>query len=195
MQRTGVKIARCFGLAVALIAMLCVLTPTFSQQAVNNEREVKPQVSELDKGADVWAMEVRFKDPRMIKVKLPTRGERICWYMWYQLINRSDKPQLILPAFELVTLDTPGLYQDEILITAEEKIKKLEDPTGYQDIKNTVLMGKFAIPVSKPPDEAFPRAYHGSRHLGRWPCRPEVARSQGKDAHGLRRASASSSAA
>jgi hypothetical protein len=174
MQRIGVNMARCLGLAVAMIAIFCVLTPTFSQQAVNNEREVKPQVSELDKGADVWAMEVRFKDPRMIKVKLPARGERICWYFWYQLINRSDKPQLILPAFELVTLDTPGLYQDEILITAEEAIKKLEDPTGYQDIKNTVLMGKFPIPVSKPPDEAFPRAFTGVAIWDAGPADPKL---------------------
>jgi hypothetical protein len=81
--------------------------------------------------------------------------------MWYQLINRSEKPELVLPDFELVTLDNPGMYKDEILITAEEAIKKKEDPTGYQQIKNTVTMGKFPIPVSKPPDEAFPRAFTG----------------------------------
>src|SRR5438309_2211595 len=106
-------------------------------------------------------MDVRFKDPRIIQVKLPVRGERICWYLWYQVINYSGKPREISPYFEIVSLDHPGIYRDEILITAEEAIKKVEDPTNYQDIKNTIGMQKFAIPMSKPPDEAFPRAFTG----------------------------------
>ncbi len=106
-------------------------------------------------------MDVRFKVPRIIKIKLPIRGERICWYMWYQVINYTDKPRDIAPYFEIVTLDHPGVYRDEILITAEEAIRKIEDPTGYQQIKNTILMSKHAIPMSKPADEAFPRAITG----------------------------------
>ena len=127
-----------------------------------NEREVKSQPSELDKGnPDIWGMDFRFKNPRIITVKLPTRGERICWYLWYQVINRSGKPQEFNPYFELVTLDNPGIYRDEILITAEEAIKKIEDKSKYSDIKNTVLISKFAIPPSKPADEAFPRPVTG----------------------------------
>ncbi len=126
-----------------------------------NEREAPAQRSLLDKDNLVWAMDVRFKDPRIIKVKLPTRGERICWYVWYQLINRSGKPQEVSPYFEIVTLDNPGIYRDEILITAEDIIRKIEDPTGYQDIKDTVMISKFAIPASKPADEAFPRPITG----------------------------------
>ncbi len=126
-----------------------------------NEREAPAQRSLLDKDNLVWAMDVRFKDPRIIKVNLPTRGDRICWYVWYQLINRSGKPQEVSPYFEIVTLDNPGIYRDEILITAEEAIRKIEDPTGYQDIKNTVMISKFAIPASKPVDEAFPRPITG----------------------------------
>jgi hypothetical protein len=145
-------------LAAVGLAFLC-LSPLHSQTTFN-EREVKSQPSKLDK-LGVWAMDVRFKDPRIIKIKLPTRGERICWYLWYQVINRSGKPQEIAPYFELVTLDNPGNYRDEILITAEEAIKKLEDPAKYQDIKNTVLISKFAIPPSKPVDEAYPKPITG----------------------------------
>src|SRR6266540_3836520 len=142
--------------AVAImLALVCVTIVLAQGQPTFNEREVKSQPSALDK-LDVWGMDVRFKDPRIIKVKLPVRGERICWYLWYQVINYSGKPREISPYFEIVTLDHPGLYRDEILITAEEAIKKIEDPTGYQDIKNTILMSKFPIPHSKPPDEAFP---------------------------------------
>lgn len=152
------------GLLGLLIVVIVVFLwrPLAHSQTNPNEREVKSQPSELDKGrTDIWAMDFRFKDPRIITVKLPTRGERICWYLWYQVINRSGKPQEITPYFELVTLDNPGIYRDEILITAEEAIKKIEDKSKYSDIKNTVLISKFAIPPSKPADEAFPRPVTG----------------------------------
>jgi hypothetical protein len=137
----------------------CTVAPLQSQNNPN-ERVIKSVPSEFDK-ADVWGMDFVWKDPRIIKVKLPVRGERICWYMWYQVINYTGKPREISPYFELVTLDHPGLYRDEILITAEEAIRKIEDPTGYQNIQNTILIGKFPIPPSKSPDEAFPRKITG----------------------------------
>src|SRR6516164_11346890 len=149
------------GLAIAVGAVMLFLQIGHSQTNPN-EREVKSQPSEFDKDkADIWTMDFRFKDPRIITVKLPARGERHCWYLWYQVINRSGKPQEITPYFELVTLDNPGIYRDEILITAEEAIKKIEDKSKYSDIKNTVLISKFAIPPSKPADEAFPRPVTG----------------------------------
>lgn len=153
---------RAFGFAVmlGLIGLVCLTSAPLHSQTTFNEREVKSLPSTLDK-IDVWGMDVRFKDPRIIKLKLPVRGERICWYVWYQVINRSGKPREISPYFELVTLDNPGIYRDEVLITAEEAIKKIEDPTGYQDIKNTIWMSKYAIPPSKPADEAFPRPITG----------------------------------
>ena len=150
-------------LAGLILAFSCVcwLAPVSGQFSTTpNEREVKSLPSQFDK-AGVWAMDFRFKDPRIIVVNLPARGERICWYLWYQITNYTGKPEEISPYFELVTLDHPGIYRDEILITAEEKIRKLEDPTGYQDIKNTVLISKFAIPPSKPVDEAFPKRVTG----------------------------------
>jgi hypothetical protein len=156
MQTKGVLLAL-FGLLG--LAFLC-LPAVNSQTSTPNEREVKPERSKLDK-VGVWAMEFRFKNPRIIVVNLPTRGERICWYMWFQVINRSPKAEVIAPSFDLVTLDSPGIFRDEILITAEEAIKKVEDPTGYQKIKNTVMISKNAIPVSKPADEAFPFAVTG----------------------------------
>jgi hypothetical protein len=141
------------------IAFLC-LSANSQTQTEPNERDVKSQPSKLDKPG-VWAMDFRFKDPRILKLKLPARGERYVWYLWFQVINRSGKPQEISPYFELVTLDNPGVYRDEILLTAEEEIKKREDKSGYSDIKNTVSISKFAIPTSKPVDEAFPRPVTG----------------------------------
>src|SRR5262245_18820963 len=91
-------------------------------QVTFNEREVKSAPSKLDK-ADVWSFDFRFKDPRLIKVNVPGRGTRICWYMWYQVINRTGTPKDFTPIFELVTLDSPAVYLDEVgLPTVEEAI-------------------------------------------------------------------------
>lgn len=170
-----------FGLAVA-IAVAGWWTPSVSAQGqpIFNEREVKAMASSLDK-AGVWGMDFRFKDPRILTIKLPGRGDRVVWYLWYQLINRSGKPQEVAPYFELVTLDNPGKHRDEILITAEEAIKKIEDRSGanYQDIKNTVLISKFAIPPSK--EEALPRAVTGVAIWDVGPADPKLRNPKSKD--------------
>jgi len=160
-------------IAIAFTATMLLVVPMANGQTTNNEREVKSVPSQLDK-IGVWAMDFRFKDPRMLTIKLPGRGERVVWYMWYQVINRSGKPQEIQPYFELVTLDNPGRYRDEILITAEEAIRKVEDPNNYQKIKNTVRISEVPIPPSKPADEAFPRAVTGVAIWDAGPADPKL---------------------
>jgi hypothetical protein len=144
---------------LAAAVLLAAALPAASQFSFN-EREVKATPSKIDK-ADVWAFDFRFKDPRMIKVNIPGRGERICWYLWYQVINRTGEPREIAPMFELVTLDHPGLYRDELLPLVVKQISKIEDPTGYQEIKTSVEITRKPIPASKPAEEAFPRAITG----------------------------------
>jgi hypothetical protein len=133
-------------------------------QTTYNEREVKSEASALDDPKlDIWSLDFRFKDPRMIKVNVPGRGTRICWYLWYQVINRSKAPRTFIPDFELVTTDgaSAATYHDEVLPSVEDAIRKLEDPTGYQDIKNSVTIAAKPIPVSEPPGVAFPIAVTG----------------------------------
>src|SRR6202023_627996 len=142
---------------LAVLFLAVCLTPAFSQFTFN-EREVKSEITVGDK-ANVWALDFRFKDPRLIKVNYPGRGTRIFWYLWYQVVNRTGKPQSFAPNFELVTLDNPGVYKDEILPAVVDAIKRIEDPTGFQDIQNCVSIATNPIPVSKP--EAFPRAVTG----------------------------------
>jgi hypothetical protein len=144
---------------LSLGALGLVLT-TASSQTTFNEREVKASVSALDK-SDVWAMDFRFKDPRMIVVNHPVRGTRVFWYLWYQVINRTGKPHLISPEFDLVTLDNPAVYHDEVLPSVIDAIRKVEDPTGYQKIKNSVTISQTDIPPSLPAEEAFPFAVTG----------------------------------
>ncbi len=149
-------------LGLGALALSLSLTAATGQVTTFNEREVKSEASALDDPKlDVWALDFRFKDPRLIKVNIPGRGTRICWYLWYQVINRTKEPRTFIPEFELVTHDTPGVYRDEVLPAVQEAIKKLEDPTGYQDIKNSVTIAANPIPVSRPAGEAFPRAVTG----------------------------------
>ena len=143
----------------ALLFFGVALAPALCQVGFN-DREVKSQPSALDR-VDVWALDFRFKEPRLLKINYPGRGTRIFWYLWYQVINRTGAPRTIAPTFELVTLDNPGVYRDEILPAVEEAVRRIEDPTGYQEIKNSVIISKQPIPVSKPPEEAFPRAVTG----------------------------------
>ena len=140
-------------LAIALLTI-----GSAESQGTFNEREIRSQPSAIDK-ADVWAFDFRFKDPRLVKVNVPGRGTRICWYMWYQLINRTGEDRPFTIDFELVTLDHPGVYKDEVLPTAEEAIKRIEDPTGYQEIKNSVTVYATKLPASKP--DAFPHVRTG----------------------------------
>jgi hypothetical protein len=148
----------CGGL-LALLAAALTISIAAAQDSFN-EREVKAQTSALDK-SDVWAMDFRFKNPRMIVVNYPGRGTRVFWYLWYQVINRTPEPHRISPRFELVTLDNPAVYTDEVLPAVVDAIRKVEDPTGYQKIKNSVTISKDAIPASLPPDESFPFAITG----------------------------------
>src|SRR5437868_889631 len=90
---------------LAIVISGACLSPAFCQSTFN-EREVKSGVSALDK-ANVWALDYRFKDPRLITVNVPGYGTRIYWYMWYQVINRTGAPRDFSPRFELVTLDHP----------------------------------------------------------------------------------------
>jgi hypothetical protein len=162
MKRGGILLRRSFGPAglAAALAWVLSLSPVAGQTSPN-VREVKTEASSAEKKTDVWTLDFHFKDPRLIKVNVPGRGTRICWYMWYQVINRTGEPQLFVPKFELVTHDYPGVFEDEVLPAVEEQIRKIIDPYGYQDIHNSVTISNKPIPASKPASEAYPRAVTG----------------------------------
>src|SRR5262249_55118197 len=128
-----------------------------------NEKQVQPRINVEDpaneiNGPDgkVWVLGFRFNEPRLITVDIPGRGRKICWYLWYQVINNTKEPHLFIPDFELVTLDKPGVYHDQVLPKVQEAIRQVEDPTGYMDIKNSVTMTYQPIPPSRPDAVARP---------------------------------------
>jgi hypothetical protein len=148
-------------LTAAAAAGLAGLAPA----ANPNEREVKPSPNVLDRDelntADgkIWALDFRFKDPRMITVDVPGRGRKVCWYLWYQVTNKTKEPHTFIPDFELVTLDKNTVHRDQILPKVQEAIRQVEDPTDFTKIKNSVTIAAEPIPVSKP--EATPHPVTG----------------------------------
>jgi len=122
-----------------------------------NHRPIDPAPNVQDKG-DIWTMHLEFKDPRMMVVDVPGRGKKVVWYMWYRVINRTDREHTIIPKFELVV---PAKFSldDEVLPAVQEAIRKVEDPTDRYKVKNSVTISKTPIPPSKP--EAAPRAVTG----------------------------------
>ena len=107
----------------------------------------------------IWVLDFKFKDPRLIKVDVPGRGQKVCWYLWYQVINQTKEAHTFIPDFELVTHDKHTVHHDQVLPKVQDAIRQIEDPTGYLNIKNSVTIAAEPIPPSR--DNATPKAVTG----------------------------------
>jgi len=127
----------CFGMALLIASSLCVSAGKAQNPGNLNEIEAKPRLNVLDKG-EIWVLKMRFNPPRLIKVDIPGRGFKLCWYLLYHVTNPDPKePHTFIPDFQLVTLDSPAVFHDQVLPTVQKAIQKIEDPTGLLDIKNS----------------------------------------------------------
>src|SRR5436190_22330170 len=110
---------------VLVLALVPALSLALAQtDAPFNEREVNRQSNIQDKD-DIWILDFKFKDPRLITVDIPGRGRRVVWYLWYQVTNNTKEPRTFIPDFELVTHDKPGIYHDQVLPKAQEAIRRV----------------------------------------------------------------------
>src|SRR5262249_22071935 len=156
------------GYHLALIAMTALgflaASPVLATNP--NEHEVKPGINVLDPDditspdSKVWVLHFNFKAPRQITVDIPGKGRRVCWYMWYQVINRTKEPHTFVPQFEFVAQDKNVASKDQILPKVQEAIRKIEEP-GMDDkvFKNSVTIAAEPIPPSKV--NATPKAVTG----------------------------------
>jgi hypothetical protein len=149
-----------YSILLFLIAVALTSLAGLRLSAQPNERYVKPggnvQDADAARNSKLWVLDFKFKDPRLIKVNIPGKGQRVCWYLRYQVINYTGSPRTFVPDFELVTHDTNMIYPDQILPAAQEAIAKVEDPTGYYKIKNSVTIAAEPIPVSLSRDTPKP---------------------------------------
>jgi len=154
---TGTAGRRRFGVYLAGLVSAACLTG-LALAARPNEREVKPEPNVQDTDR-VWVLDFKFKDPRLIKVDVPGRGQKMCWYLWYQVTNNTGEPRTFIPDFELVTHDRKTIHRDQVLPAVEEAIRRLEDRYGYSKIKNSVTIAAEPIPPTR--SNADPRPVTG----------------------------------
>jgi hypothetical protein len=106
-----------------------------------------PRVNVQDK-EDVWVLDFQFKSPRVVTVDIPGRGKKTVWYLRYEVWNRTGAPRYFIPTFELVS--DREVFRDEVLPAVQNQVAKIEDPTGFYDVKNSVTIAAQPIPASKP---------------------------------------------
>ena len=140
--------------------LFAAASSVFAQRPGSNERAVQPEPNVQDK-ADVWTMHVYMKDPRMVVLDVPGRGRKVVWYVWYKVVNNTDKEHTIIPLWELKPRreSTGPTLRDEVLPSVQEAIRKIEDPSNRYDVKNSVTISRTPIPPSKP--DAAPKAVYG----------------------------------
>jgi hypothetical protein len=133
--------------AVAPLALLVGVAAVTAQSPGYNVIPAPPRVNVEDK-EDVWVLDFQFKSPRVITVDVPGRGRKTVLYVWYQVWNRTGAPRYFIPDFDLLT-NKGTRHRDEVMPAVQEAIKKVEDPTGFYDIKDSVTMAAKPIPPSK----------------------------------------------
>ena len=113
-------------------------TPSLVRQprvlAPGVETIVTPQILAAERRAmpQIYGLEIAYKPPRFIAVDIPSkigqvRKKRI-WYLAYRVTNRSGKPRMFVPEFNLISTDTNKRYVDKIIPTAQKAIARREDP-------------------------------------------------------------------
>jgi hypothetical protein len=141
-------------------ASVLVCAPIALAQSVGGYNEIEAKhVKNVQDREGIWVLNFRFTTPRLITVDIPGRGRKLCWYLLYRVINNTGQPHTFIPDFELVTLDKPHVYPDQVLPKVQEAIRQVEDPTGHLDIKNSVTIAAQPIPPSKA--NATPKAVWG----------------------------------
>jgi hypothetical protein len=151
---------RMYALALLLVAAIGLPAAWAQTPAPFNQHDVQQEVNVQDKSG-IWVLHFTFKSPRLISVDVPGHGQKVVWYMWFQVYNSDSKPHTFFPDFELVTQDqsVAHVYHDQISPKVVEAIRKVEDPSNVQDIKDVVTISRQPLPPSKA--DAYPHKVSG----------------------------------
>src|SRR6476660_607091 len=118
-----------FAGATVLAALIGVATA--QPPAGFNVIPAPPRVNVQDK-EDVWVLDFQFKSPRVITVDVPGRGRKTVWYVRYEVWNRTGAPRFFIPGCARAADDR--VFHDEFLPSVQDRIAKIEDPTGFYDV-------------------------------------------------------------
>jgi hypothetical protein len=139
-------------LAPAVLALgLGGLSWSVAQTTGFNEKAATARVNVQDK-EDIWSLDLTFKGPRVIDADIPGVGKKKVWYLWYQIVNKTDRPRVYIPEFEVVTIDRNRnvSHLDRVMPAVQDQIARVEDPTGFLKIQNSVTISLRPVPPSKP---------------------------------------------
>ncbi len=145
----------------AVVAVVAVSTATVPDIfRAHSFRVVEPIGIPNDK-PDAYALHFGYYPPRIVTLDVPGKGKKRVWYMVYQVWNKTDNPQQIVPEFELVAKDPDlaGAFLDELSPTVLKQIQAIEDKTGALGIKSSIKITGSKIPVTKP--DSYPVAVTG----------------------------------
>jgi RNA polymerase sigma factor (sigma-70 family) len=115
--------------------------------AERREQGTERPAGQATESKDVWTLDFRFKDLRLLAVDVPGQGKKTVWYLQYAVANGTEEPHTFIPNFELVTLDKKT-HPDQVLPKVEKAIRQVEDPTDFLKIKNSVTVAAGPIPPS-----------------------------------------------
>ncbi len=141
---------RVFWIAAVPVGLLLGAAASLPAQGPRgfNEITVPPKVNVEDKEG-TWVLDFAFKGPRVLTTDIPGRGRKTVYYVWYQVWNRTGQPRTFIPDFDLVT-NRMTSHRDQVLPSVQAEIARIEDPTGFLDIKNSVTIAAQPIPPTKP---------------------------------------------
>ncbi len=74
----------------------------------------------------IWVLDFAFKPIRVQTVEIPGKGRRKIYYMYYRVINHTNKARPFVPQFTLVLPESGRAYQDVVLPNAVEVLKLIE---------------------------------------------------------------------
>jgi RNA polymerase sigma factor (sigma-70 family) len=151
-DREVIEEAKLQGAILAVVRMgnifLGRAEPEKDKRKEAHEKEAAKQPKE-EKTKSVWTLDFRYKSLRLVTMNSPRQGQgrRNVWYCWYQVSNPTDEAHTFIPDFEL---EVGGqVYRDTVLPGAQEAIRRIEDPTQFYDMNNSVTISNKPIPPSK----------------------------------------------
>lgn len=78
----------------------------------------------------VWVLDFAYKPMRIVTVEVPGKGRKQLHYLYYQVVNRTGKPRVLVPELTVVVPETGQRFNDTVIPSAVQVIQNREDPTS-----------------------------------------------------------------
>jgi hypothetical protein len=86
-----------------------------------------------------WELDFRHATPKRIVVEIPGESvPRAFWYMTYTVVNRTDREQMFLPVFEMVTQDGQIIRSDRSIPARVFEVIKQREGNRFLEPVNQV---------------------------------------------------------